>query len=252
MNKFLIAGNWKMNKLYDEAIALVDGILNYNAHPNVEKLIFPPYLYLNELRRHIDNQSLSIGAQNCYYENNGAFTGEVSADMLNKIGMDYCIIGHSERRTIFGEDDVLINNKVKSCFDNNIKPVLCIGETLKEREDELTFNVIEKQLKLGLKDIPLEKLSELVIAYEPVWAIGTGVSASPEQAGEAHNYIRKFLVNKYGNVGNEIFLLYGGSMKPENAESLLNLENINGGLIGGASLDADKFNKIVEIALSID
>lgn len=250
MNNFLIAGNWKMNKNIIETGELVKAIRDENEKTDkaVEILVCPPFTSLETATAAIEDSEIKLGAQNFHYEEKGAFTGEISASMLQSANCKYVILGHSERRKVFGEDDHLINKKVLAALKNSLKPILCIGETLEERENDLTFNVLERQLKLALNDVKQSDLENITIAYEPVWAIGTGVSASPEQADEVHNWLRTFLLEKYGSHTKNIKLLYGGSLKPENAKDLLKLTNINGGLIGGASLDAEKFNSVIKTA----
>jgi triosephosphate isomerase len=241
-DKFIIAGNWKMNKTVEESVAFfneLNEIIEFK--DKVEILIFPSFLSLHILKGIKDK--IALGAQNFYFEKNGAYTGEVSYSMLDGI-CDYLLIGHSERRQIFKETDELINKKLKIALDNNFIPVLCIGETLEEREHGNTFKKIEHQLKTALKGIDDKYTEKLVIAYEPIWAIGTGKTASPEQAQEVHSFIRNYLENNYENTLN-IPLLYGGSVKPENSLELLSQNDINGALIGGASLKVESFFDII-------
>jgi len=243
MNReYIIAGNWKLNKTVDESLKFVNELNNkLEFKESVKVLIFPPFTSLYPVSKIAGD--ISIGAQNFFNEANGAFTGEVSYTMLDNIAK-YLLIGHSERRQIFKEDNELINNKVKTALKNNFIPLLCVGETLEEREAEDTFTVIESQLSIGLRDISKEDIEKIVIAYEPVWAIGTGKTASPEQAQEVHAYIRKFLLNKTEKAEN-IPILYGGSVKPENSLDLLSKKDINGALIGGASLKLEQFFDII-------
>lgn len=252
--KFLIAGNWKMNTLKEDSSKLVHEILSATENlqnSSVESLICPPFTHLSYLSEMIKDKKLNLGAQNCHYEESGAFTGEISPQMIRDLKCEYVIIGHSERRTIFGETDLIINKKLMAAVKTGLKVIFCIGETLDERDKDLTFKIIEKQISEGLQGYGADNLNQLVIAYEPVWAIGTGVVAKPEQAEEAHNFIRELLVKKFGNSGEEILILYGGSMKPDNAEELLMLTNVNGGLIGGASLKSDSFVSIIQTAYSL-
>lgn len=250
MKKILLAGNWKMNTNLNEAIELADGIRLrlLNKKLNSKILICPPFINLISVYRVVKDSGILLGAQNCYYEDKGAFTGEISLNMLATIKCNFVIIGHSERRTIFGETDELINKKVTSVLNSSIAPILCIGETLEERQSGKTFDVLEKQIKTGLMNIASEKLKKLVIAYEPVWAIGTGLNASNQQIDEAHEFIKKQLVNSFGTTAEDILLLYGGSVNAENAEEILSLKNVNGALIGGASLKVDSFISIIESA----
>ncbi len=249
MSDFLIAGNWKMNTVVDEGIDLVNQISDLSrAESNVNIAVIPPFTHLYTLVAQFEDSGIKFGAQNCYFEESGAFTGEISPAMLKSIGCDYVLCGHSERRTIFGETDEIINWKLKSVLKLKMLPILCIGETLEERETGLTKNVLERQLMKGLSGLKESELSQIIIAYEPVWAIGTGVSASEEQADEAHTFIREFIIKQFGDFMKNNYLLYGGSMKPENAEQLLKLPDVNGGLIGGASLKAKDFSEIIDIA----
>ena len=228
----MIAGNWKMNKTVKETVEFLNGL---NPVDDKEILICPPFTALSEAARAVVGKNILIGAQNMHFEEKGAFTGEVSPIMLKDIGVTHAIIGHSERRHVFLEDDLLINNKVKSAIAHGINPILCVGETLEERESGKTNDIIERQIREGLTDVDASKV---IIAYEPVWAIGTGKTASPEQAEEAHKYIRSL-------IDVEIRILYGGSVKPENAEELLSKEDIDGALIGGASLNLEDFLRII-------
>lgn len=249
MNKFLIAGNWKMNTLYDDGEILVEDIIkSFNYNEGTDVLICPPLTHIIGFTSTFFEEGLYFGAQTCHYKNEGAYTGEVSAQMIHDLGCLYVISGHSERRTLFGETDEVVNKKVKAIRNAELIPIMCIGETLEERNAGKTYEVLERQIIEGLKGIEINNESDVVIAYEPVWAIGTGVSATTEQADEAHNWIRKFLLENYGDEAKNTLLLYGGSMKPSNAEQLLSLDNVNGGLIGGASLKAQDFTEIINIA----
>lgn len=254
MKKMLIAGNWKMNTNVFESEKLSEyiiGFLRSQADLKSEVLICPPFVSLYPLSLLVENSALKIGAQNCHYENKGAFTGEVSIEMLKHVEVSHVIIGHSERRIIFGEDDKLINKKLLALINAELTPILCIGETLSEREAGETYKVLENQLNICLDLVPSDVLEKLVIAYEPVWAIGTGVSATTEQANEAHDWIRKHLTEKYSDTGISTILLYGGSLNEKNAFEILSLPNVNGGLIGGASLKGDSFVSIIETAEKI-
>lgn len=253
MKRYLIAGNWKMNTDYKSAHRLVTEIKELLTMTSnlVQILVCPPFTSLPEVAKNIQNTPIKLGAQNCYHEEWGAYTGEISIEMLKSIGCDYVIIGHSERRAIFGETDDLINRKLIACIAKGIIPVLCIGETLQERETGKTFDVLERQLEIGLSGIEATSLSNIVIAYEPVWAIGTGVAASIAQVDEAHNWLRSYLINKYENIGNNVLILYGGSVNVSNSIDILSLTNVNGALIGGASLKADSFVNIYNIAVMV-
>ena len=251
MRKMIIAGNWKMNTEIDTAVRLAESIRDHvgdKEDPVV--LLCPPAPFLPIVHEAIKDSPLKMGGQNVYFEPYGAFTGEMSDTMLQNVGCEYVLIGHSERRSIFKEDDMLINMKVKHVLEGNLTPVLCIGELLKEREAGQTFNVVERQLKDGLKGVKLKTGFEVVIAYEPVWAIGTGVTASPDQAEEVHEFIRKYFIKLYNKeLANNITIQYGGSVKPGNAKELLSKENIDGALVGGASLKAESFNGIIDAVL---
>jgi len=250
MRKYLIAGNWKMNKNAAESAALVQEIVNACGKDTaVSVVVCPPFTSLDTVSKAVSDSNVGAGAQNMYFEKSGAFTGEISAEMLRHLRVDWVILGHSERRAIFGETDALINKKVKVALENSLKPILCVGETIEEREAGATLKVVETQLTEGLKDIDEAKAEEVVIAYEPVWAIGTGKTATPAMAQEVHAYIRKLLNALFGEVkGEKIRILYGGSMKPDNADELLAQKDIDGGLIGGAALQANSFLSLVESA----
>lgn len=248
-NKFIIAGNWKMNTTVFEAKELSKTISeNEKSENNVEIVLFPPFVNIPIVIDSLPNEKIKIGAQNCHYQQSGAYTGEISAIMLKKIGCDYVIIGHSERRAFFGEDNQLINKKIRVSLESGLKVVFCIGETLDERKADKTFPVLGDQISEGLSNIDTELLKNLVIAYEPVWAIGTGETATPDQIKTTHNRIRDFITERSGKIGIETPILYGGSMKDTNAKEILEVENVAGGLIGGASLKSDKFLKIINIA----
>jgi triosephosphate isomerase len=238
----LIAANWKMNKTIGEAISFIKEFKKLVKGVEKEILICPPFTALSPVSAELKSSEIKLGAQNLYFEDNGAFTSEISAEMLKEIGCSYVIIGHSERRHIFNETDDMINKKVKQALKNKITPILCVGEKLEQREAGDTETVIEQQIKDGLKGVK----GEIVIAYEPVWAIGTGKTATSEQAEEAHVFIRGLLQEMFNEkVANSIRILYGGSVKPENAKELMSMENIDGALVGGASLDAKKFFDII-------
>ncbi|MDR2340841.1 MAG: triose-phosphate isomerase [Puniceicoccales bacterium] len=248
--KFLIAGNWKMNNGITDSVALVDAIKKRTMEVRfVDMLVCPPFIALGAAYGAAAGSLLKIGAQNMYHEAKGAFTGEVSFSMLRDCNVSYVILGHSERRTIFDESDEFINKKVCVALENNLLPILCIGETEAEREKGATFEVVEKQLKGCLENVSSKRAKDLTIAYEPVWAIGTGKTATPEIAQEVHSFIRGKLVEIFGkNVANSVRILYGGSMKAANVEALLSQPDIDGGLVGGASLVAEEFCSMIEVA----
>jgi triosephosphate isomerase len=243
----IIAGNWKMNKTVGEAIdlvrklkALISGI------KEVEVVVAPPFTALYAVGKELNGSSIELSAQNLHWEQKGAYTGEISPLMLKDLGCKYVIIGHSERRQYFGENDEIVNLKIKSAIKNSLKPILCIGETLTEREEGKTFSVIKRQLEAGLKDIGDKEIREIVIAYEPVWAIGTGRTATPQQAQEVHKFIREKLEVLYSkDISQAIRIQYGGSVTPENIKGLMDREDIDGALVGGASLVAESFARIV-------
>ena len=247
--KILIAGNWKMNKTATEAAELAGQIIASVGNQNdIEVLMCPPFTSIAAVSALIGNSTVRVGAQNMSDKASGAFTGEISAAMLRDLHVSHVILGHSERRSYYGETDAFINRKVLAALENNLKPVLCVGETLEEREAGKVESVIKTQLVGGLKDVPADKAESLVIAYEPVWAIGTGKTATPDQAQEVHAFIRAQLVELFGAAGNAIRILYGGSMKPANAAGLLAQPDIDGGLIGGAALKAADFLALVKAA----
>jgi triosephosphate isomerase len=245
VRRFLIAGNWKMHKTITEALDLVRELKELVKDVNDrDVLVCPPFTTLYSVSKELDCSNIVLGGQNMYFEEQGAFTGEISPLMLKDAGCSYVILGHSERRHIFGETDELINKKVLSAVNHGLIPILCVGELLEERENGKTQEIVEKQVREGLKGI--EEKAEFVIAYEPVWAIGTGRTATPELAEEVHFFIRQVLSDMFGSEkANSVRILYGGSVKPENAAGLLNMENIDGALVGGASLKAESFAKIV-------
>jgi triosephosphate isomerase (TIM) len=251
--KFLIAGNWKMNKTAAEGIALVRDIVSaIGMQADVDVVVCPPFTALESVCRAVEGTSIRLGAQNMHPQASGAFTGEVSAEMLRHHFATFVILGHSERRTLFGELDAFINQKVLAALKNLLKPILCIGETLQERDANSTLAVVKTQLDGCLAGVDAEGMSNVVIAYEPVWAIGTGRNATPEQAQEVHAFIRAWLTDKYGRpAAQKVRVLYGGSMKPINAPDLLKQEDIDGGLIGGASLEAKSFVDLIKAAQAI-
>ncbi|MCD4710966.1 MAG: triose-phosphate isomerase [Bacteroidales bacterium] len=246
MRKKIVAGNWKMNTLLKDGMELAKAVekLEKEKSSNALVIIAPPYTHLSRVNELID--SVKLSAQNCASEESGAYTGEVSPDMLVSAGVEYVIIGHSERRSYYGEDNELLNKKTKLALSKGLKPIFCCGEVLEERDGGAHFNVIREQLKVGLTDLSKEDMSKVVIAYEPVWAIGTGVVATPDQAQEMHKFIRDLLVELFDEeVAENMTILYGGSCKPSNAEELFANPDVDGGLIGGAALKAEDFLAIV-------
>ena len=249
--KLLIAGNWKMHKTPTETVEYFKEFLPLvNEVNNVEVLICPPFIDIPAAVKATKGSNIQIGAQNCYFEKEGAFTGEISPVMLKAAGCKYVILGHSERRHIFGESNELINKKVISALEEGLKVILCVGETLEERESGLTFTVIESQLRLGLSGVE-NFLDRIEIAYEPVWAIGTGVAAKPEDAEEVHKFIYQILNELNSNQAENVRVLYGGSVKPSNAEAILSQPHIKGVLVGGASLKPNDFAEIVKIGAKL-
>jgi triosephosphate isomerase len=246
----LIAGNWKMYKTASEAVTLVQ-TLKAAAHTvsNVTIVICPPFTALGEVSKVLKDTAINLGAQNMYCAPEGAFTGEISPTMLKDSGCRYVILGHSERRQHFKEDDFLIHEKVKTALKYSIIPIVCVGETLAERDAKKHFDVVKTQFDDSIGRLEKEDISKVVIAYEPVWAIGTGKTATPDQAEQMHSYIRRLLNERYSQeVGNRIPLLYGGSVKPDNTRSLMEKPNIDGALVGGASLKAESFAQIIQEA----
>ncbi len=249
MRKYLMAGNWKMNMVPSEAAkfakTLVDSIKSIDK--DVEVMIAPPFVCLPAVKEVIKGSVIKLGAQNMNDNEKGAFTGEVSADMLLDIGVEYVILGHSERRQIYKETDALINKKIKFALAKGLKPVFCIGELLEERESGKTNEVVKTQVVGGLKDVSAEELKKVVIAYEPVWAIGTGKTATPEMAEETHVAIRNILADLYGKAAADgVTIQYGGSVSDANVDSLMAKSNIDGALVGGASLKTDSFTRIAK------
>jgi triosephosphate isomerase len=242
-----MAGNWKMNKTVGEALDLVRELkASISGVQRVEVAVAPPFTALYAVHKELEGSSIRLAAQNLYWEEKGAFTGEISPLMLKEVGCYYVIIGHSERRQFFGETDETVNRRIKATLAQSLKVIFCIGETLKEREEGKTFSMIERQVDGGLRGLGDREMKNMVIAYEPVWAIGTGKTATPEQAEEVHRFIRGRLGKLYsGGISEEIRIQYGGSVTPENIQGLMNQPNIDGALVGGASLKAESFSKIV-------
>ena len=249
MRRKLIAGNWKMYTTPEKAMALAKGIADFvgqTTDPQV--VIFPPFTSLPCALTGVKGTTVAVGAQNMHWEDEGAFTGEVSGKMLLTLGCTYVILGHSERRQLFFETDMLVNQKLLKALSQDLIPIVCVGETLDQRDAGETMNVVQSQLLGSLDGVPADELRRIVIAYEPVWAIGTGRTASPNQAEEVHGYIRTVLRERYGAIVDDVLILYGGSVKPDNARELFGQPNIDGGLVGGASLTAESFNKIIAAA----
>ena len=244
----LIAGNWKMNKTNSEAVALIKKLKALLKDVNRRDIVIcPAFTALSEIAKELKTSCISLGAQNLHFEESGAFTGEVSAGMLKEIGCSYVIIGHSERRQLFGESNAFINKKKIAALKNGLIPIVCVGETLVEREDGSTKQVVEKQINESLAGLLSKDGKKLVIAYEPVWAIGTGKNATPEKAQEVHQFIRRLLEKQFDKkTAESIRILYGGSVKPDNISSLMQQPDIDGVLVGGASLDAESFANIVK------
>jgi triosephosphate isomerase len=251
--KKIIAGNWKMNKTSADGVALVQDIVAaIGKQAEVEVIVCPPFTAIEAVGRALDGSNVKLGAQNMHHESSGAFTGEVSAPMLRAIFTTHVILGHSERRTCFGETDQIVNRKLLAALKNQLRPIFCVGETLAEREAGATLKVVQTQVERGLEGVSRELAPSVVVAYEPVWAIGTGKVATTEQAQEVHAFIRSLLVKLFGEpVAQKVRILYGGSMKPANAPELLAQKDIDGGLIGGASLEARSFVDLVNAAAAV-
>ena len=259
MRKKIVAGNWKMNKTHQEGMDLLmqlfklieieENISDTGEIALPEIVIAPPFVLLSDACGLLQAWEAKVAAQNCSTETSGAFTGEVSASMLKSINVDYVIVGHSERRALFGETNQLVAKKIDKVLENDMKVICCMGETLSERESGKEFQTITHQMEECLFHLSAEQIKKIVIAYEPVWAIGTGKNASPEQAQEMHNYIRSVISGKFGKeISNDISILYGGSCNPQNAKVIFSQPDVDGGLIGGASLNAKDFVEIIKAA----
>ena len=253
MRKPFVAGNWKMNTDSRTSVELVERIAAESmetASQSVTVAVCPPFVYLQSVAKALSSSNIAVGAQDMYFEPEGAFTGEISASMLKDVGCSYCICGHSERRHVIGESDELINRKVTAAIGGGLLPILCVGELLEEREASKTNDVVTRHVTKGLAGLSAEKLEAVTIAYEPVWAIGTGLTATPDQAQEVHDFIRKLLGQMYDKKTAEgIRILYGGSVKPSNAAELMGQKDIDGVLVGGASLKAEDFLAIIGAAV---
>jgi len=254
MRRIFVAGNWKMNLTEREAIALVEGLKERLGQSlPMEVAVCPPFVYLQAVGRAISGSPIKLGAQNLYPEQKGAFTGEISPQMLLDVGCTYVIIGHSERRHVIGrgEDDQFINRKVHAALEAGLTPILCVGEKLEQRDAGQTEQVLTEQVTAGLAGLSPEQARKVVIAYEPVWAIGTGRNATPEQAQAAHEHIRKLLAGMFDEqTAREVTIQYGGSVKASNAADLMGQPDVDGALVGGASLKADEFSEIIRAAIS--
>ena len=247
MRRKIVAGNWKMNNSLKESTGLVKEIIKKNNSYNCEVYVAPAFPFLNDVSVISNSSQIKVLAQNVSSKSNGAFTGEVSVDMLKSINIKSVIIGHSERRMLFGEDDKTLKMKLENCFKNDMEVFFCIGETLDMREKRMQNEVIENQLKNTLFDLDNVNLEKLIIAYEPVWAIGTGVNANSDQVQEIHCHIRKLLNFQYGKESSDLIpIIYGGSLKPDNSSNIFNCSDVDGGLVGGASLNSETFIKIID------
>ena len=242
-----IAGNCKMFKTKAEAIAFAEEFRELYKDTDVQTAICAPFTNLEALKEAFAGTEIKVGAQNVHFADEGAFTGEISVSMLEEIGVDFCIVGHSERRQYFGETDETVNKKLKKLFEGPIRPILCVGESLEERDADKAFDVVGGQIKADLEGIDAADVKKLVIAYEPIWAIGTGRTATPDQAEEMCAFIRKTLIELYGEeVSDEVIIQYGGSVKPANATEIMNMDEIDGALVGGASLKPKDFMEIID------
>ncbi len=248
MRKPFIAGNFKMHKTIKEALDYTKSLINVvNTINDRDILICPPFTSLFEIGNILKNSSILLGAQNMHYEDNGAYTGEVSVSMLLETNCKYVILGHSERRHIFHETDQSINLKVKMAIKNNLKPILCVGELLEERESGIAQIVVKNQIEHGINGLSEQDINSLVIAYEPVWAIGTGKTANPNDAQEMQSFIRKIFSSQFSNnISDNLRIIYGGSVKPDNISGLMEMPDVDGVLVGGACLEVDSFSKIIK------
>ena len=245
MRKPIIAGNWKMHKTIAEALEFVNEVKDRVNNDKVEAVICAPFTLLKDLKQATKGTNIKIGAHNMHFEEKGAFTGEISPLMLKELDMDYVVIGHSERRQYFNETDETVNKKVLKALEVGIDPILCVGETLEEREAGNTKDVCKVQVEKALENVSKEDLAKVVIAYEPVWAIGTGKTATSEDANDVIAYIREVVANLYGELANEVRIQYGGSVKPSNVAEIMNQSDIDGALVGGASLEANDYVELV-------
>ena len=254
MRRFLVAGNWKMNTTLKSGRELATAVRNAVPadRPQVEVLVCPPFPYLIPVGEIVNGSGVALGAQNASDQKPGAFTGEVAVGMLLDAGCKYVILGHSERRQFFGDTDAIVNKKLKTAVAGGLDVILCVGESKQERDENRTESVLDTQMSGSLAGVDAATLAKVVIAYEPVWAIGTGVTATPDQAESAHRYLRNWLASRYNSATAEtVRILYGGSVKPDNARELLSLPNVDGALVGGASLKAEQFVPILEAAAAV-
>ena len=249
MRKHFIAGNWKMYKTTSEAKAFAKEFKNLYKKSDAEVAVIAPFTQLAELKKEFSGTGIKIGAQNVHYDSEGAFTGEISADMLKEIGVDFVIVGHSERRQYFGETDDTVNLKLKKCIEKDLLPILCVGESLKEREAGKEFNLVDMQLTKAFKDIAKEDAVKITVAYEPIWAIGTGLTASSDDAENMIKFIRDILADIYENLSVNVRIQYGGSVKPDNIKDLMQKENVDGALVGGACLESTSFCELINYNL---
>lgn len=241
MRRSLVVGNWKMNGTLASGLSLVQDIVSGLDNTNADIAVCPPFVYLSEIDKLLQGTHLKFGAQNIADQESGAYTGEVSASMLKEISCTYALVGHSERRSYYGDTNETVAARFSQALSQGICPILCVGETLEQREQDKTFQVIDEQLDAVIDLAGIESFAKAVIAYEPVWAIGTGKTASDEQAQEVHQYIRQQIAKRDQSIADNMQILYGGSVKPDNAKALFAMADIDGGLIGGASLDAESF-----------
>ena len=248
MRKIIIAGNWKLNKTIAEAVELVSEIKSQaDGVTNVDIVVCPVFTALSEVNKIVAGSNVGLGAQDLYWEDSGAFTGEVSVPLLKDAGCQYVIIGHSERRQYFGETNETVNSKVKAALAGGLIPIVCVGENLEQREADKAFDVVKDHVENSLKGFSADEMKKIVVAYEPVWAIGTGKTASPAQAQEIHNFIRSLLKEMHNDeVAESMRIQYGGSVKPENAKELMGQKDIDGALVGGAALKAESFLGIIK------
>jgi len=248
MRRYIVAGNWKMNKTIGEAIELANGLKRELFDiGELDIVLCPPFTALSEVGEVLTGTNIKLGAQDMYWEKNGAYTGEICSSMLKDVGCKYVILGHSERRKYFNETNETVNRKLQKALKSELLPIVCIGETLEEREKGKTLDIIKDQVTNSLKDLSKQDMANTVVAYEPVWAVGTGKTATPQQAQEVHSYIRKLLSGLYDDeTAKLVRIQYGGSVTPENIADLMNQPDIDGALVGGASLKIDSFSKIVK------
>lgn len=250
MKSYAFIGNWKMNKTRSETKGLVKELKAvFKSYNSTLIAIAPPFTSLIDAGKEIKDSKIKLCAQNCHWKDSGAFTGEISPQMLKEIGVEFVILGHSERRQYFGETDEYVNLRAKGAMAHGLVPVICLGESKEERERNRTLEIIEEQIRGAVKDLKIQRSDEIILAYEPVWAIGTGLVAKPEQIEEVHRFIRTMLKDVFGEIGKKIKILYGGSVKSDNIDSFINIEDVNGALVGGASLNAKEF---FSIAMSIN